>query len=245
MDAKAQMILDLIRSKQATNINNILTTTNNTNNTNNKITSIIVDGINNGEQIELRSSLGSSASQKTLKSRDPINFVGGLELPQAWMNFKWDLFQNPSDRALAQLKINLNIVRQDGTQVKLTASLNSPHDRIWRKVSDEQRQEEHWRLIREEYTIWRKTYGSEVSDWRASKFYIPGKKDSTSSVVFLREEQDEYLIRFFYRAKMLDYVIPKSSYENLTTKQIRGNQRATLFVGRRQKMILTEDDLGI
>jgi hypothetical protein len=241
----AQDILNKIRAQKATNINNILTTTNDTNNINHITTSMIVsDDSNQVEDISLRSSFGLASLSASQKSRE-LQFTGGSELPPAWLNFKWDLFRNPSDKTTDQLRLNLNIVRKDGTQAKLTASLNSPHDRIWRKVTDEERAEPHWQLVEDEYRVWRKHYGPKTSDWRASKFYQPGKKDSTRLVVFLREEHDQYQLRLFYRAAMWDYVILKSSQDKLTVKQIQGNQIATLFIGSKARKILTEDDLGI
>jgi hypothetical protein len=244
--ATAKEILQrLTKTYQATNINNILTTTNNTNN---KTTTMIVSDDNNQvKDVSLRSSFGLaslSASQPLALPRE-LHFSGGNELPPAWLNFKWDLFRNPSVKSTPQLRLNLNIVRKDGTQAKLTASLNSPHDRIWRKVTDEERIEPHWAMIEDEYRIWRKHYGPKTADWRASKFYQPGKKDSTRLVVFFREEQDAYQLRLFYRAAMWDYTILKSSQETLTVKQIQANQIATLFIGSRSRKILTEDDLGI
>lgn len=252
MTTPEKIVESILAAKQATNINNILTTTNNTNNINNKITLTIVDEINNDVDQSLRSPLGLaslSASQDIPESlsspRDPIDFVGGSELPAAWLNFKWDLFRNPSTSPVDQLKLNLNIVRQDGTQIKLTASLNSPHDRVWRKVTDEELDDPHWQLVADQYKIWRRTYGPKITDWRASKFYLPGKKEGGRNVVFVREEPEEYQLRLFYRATMLDYVIPKSSIEKLTNKQLAANQIASLFIGKRAKALLTEDDLGI
>ena len=229
----------------ATNINNI---TNNTNNTNDLTTITFVDNKDETDD-SLRCSLGlaslSAPPQKTVKSREDIHFSGGSELPSAWLNFKWDLFKNPSARPLAQLKINLNIVRQDGTQAKLSASLNSPHDRIWRGVDDEMAATEHWQLIRSEYREWRACFGPKLTDWRASKFYLPGKKESGETVVFFREEATEYQLRLFYRARLLDYSIAKSSYNDLSVKQIQGNQIATLFVGKKTRKLATADDWGI
>jgi hypothetical protein len=237
-----------LRDALATNINNILTTTNNTNDTNDVITITFVENKDETDN-ELCSSLGlaslSASPQTTVKSREDINFVGGSELPAAWLNFKWDLFKNPSVKGSAQLKINLNIVRQDGTQAKLSASLNSPHDRIWRGVDDEMAATEHWQLIRSEYQEWRRCFGPKVTDWRASKFYLPGKKESGDTVVFFREEATEYQVRLFYRARLLDYAIPKSSYETLSVKQIQGNQIATVFVGQRTRKLATADDWRI
>lgn len=243
--ATAKEILDrLTNAYLATNINNILTTTNNINY---KTTTMIVSDDNNQvEDLSLRSSSGlASLSASQDDSAKEIHFESGIELPAAWLNFKWDLFRNPSTKSTPQLRLNLNIVRKDGTQARLTASLNSPHDRIWRKVTDEQRLEPHWALIEEQYHIWRSCYGPKVTDWRASKFYQPGKKDTTEFVVFLREQADAYQLRLFYRAAMWDYKLLKSSQELLSIKQIQSNQIATLFVGSRARKILTADDLGL
>lgn len=249
MATSNEILQKILAAKKATNINNILTTTNHTNHI---TTSMIVSDDNNQVDQSLRSSLGLASlsaspqgSQSLATPTDSISFAGGSELPPAWLNFKWDLFRNPSDRVLDQLRLNLNIVRKDGTQSKLTASLNSPHDRIWRKVTDEERTDAHWQLVEDEYRAWRKHYGARVSDWRASKFYQPGKKDSTRLVVFLREEPDLYQLRLFYRAALWDYKLLKSSQDKLTIKQIQANQIATLFVGSQARKILTEDDLGI
>lgn len=247
--------IDQVKSKLnvalATNINNILTTTNNTNNTNNLTTITFVEN-KDERDISLCSSVGLASEEalspeglKNSWSRDSINFVGGSELPRSWLNFKWDLFKNPSVKTTDQLRINLNIVRQDGTQAKLTASLNSPHDRIWRNVDEEAQATEHWQLIRSEYQQWRKTFGPKITDWRASKFYLPGKKESGDTVVFFREAESDYQLRLFYRATILDYAIPKSSYETLSVKQIQGNQIATLFVGKKTRKLATADDWGI
>lgn len=250
----ASEILEKLRAKKATNINNILTTTNNINNTNYITTSMIVSDDNNQvEDISPCSSLGLVAEPLSATQDIPggkpqskeIHFSGGSELPPLWLNFKWDLFRNPSSKTIPQLRLNLNIVRKDGTQAKLTASLNSPHDRIWRKVTDEQRLESHWSMIEQEYRIWRKAYGPNVTDWRASKFYQPGKKDSTEFVVFVKEDDNAYQLRLFYRATMWDYTLFKSSIDKLTVKQIQSNQIATLFIGSRARKILTADDLGL
>jgi hypothetical protein len=236
-------ILKRLQAKKATNINNILTTTNHTNDTNDKTTTIIVKD-NQVDDQSLRSSLGRASPSASQESKE-LQFDSGIELPPNWLNFKWDLFKNPSAKSRDQLRLNLNIVRKDGTQAKLTASLNSPHDRVWRKVTDEERADPHWSLVEEEYRTWRRTYGPNLEDWRASKFYQPGKKDSTRLVIFLREQHDLYQLRLFYRAAMWDYSLLKTSREQLTIKQIQGNQIATLFVGAKARKILTEDDLGI
>jgi hypothetical protein len=246
MASNIDQVKNKLKEALATNINNILTTTNNTNN----LTTITFVENKDAKDTSLCSSLGLaslSASQDSpmTSSRDSINFVGGSELPRSWLNFKWDLFKNPSPKSTPQLRINLNIVRQDGTQAKLTASLNSPHDRIWRNVDEEAQATEHWQLIRSEYSDWRKTYGPKLTDWRASKFYLPGKKESGDTVVFLREEPTEYQLRLFYRATLLDYTIPKSSYDILSLKQVQGNQIATLFVGKKTRKLATADDWGI
>jgi hypothetical protein len=251
----AEEILKKIRLQKATNINNI-NYNNYINDINDSTTSLICDSSHNQvEDISLCSSLGSaSLAASPVGSLDipggkpqskEIHFSGGSELPALWLNFKWDLFRNPSDKSTPQLRLNLNIVRRDGTQAKLTASLNSPHDRIWRKVTDEQRLEPHWAMVEQEYRIWRKAYGPNVTDWRASKFYQPGKKDSTEFVVFVREEHDQYQLRLFYRATMWDYILLKSSMDKLTIKQIQANQVATLFIGSKARKILTADDLGL
>lgn len=241
MGSTPQDILERFSSlKKSTNINN----TNNTNNTNNKTTTIIVDEINNVVVNQsLRSSFGLAS--RTDSSPKGIHLESGSELPAPWMNCKWDLFRNPSPKSLPQLRLNLNIIRLDGTRAKFTASLNSPQDRIWRKVTDEERKEPHWLLIQEQYYLWRREFGTELIDWRASKFYLPGKKESGETTIFFKEYMDRYQLRLFYRAAIWDYAILKSSAENLSLKQIQGNQIATAFIGRQARRLATADDWGI
>ena len=245
---QTQRILDAIRGGVSTNINNI-NYTNNTNNTNNKTTSIIVpDGDNEIEINPLGIPLGLASlltsSQSMTSSRDSINFVGGSELPAAWMNFKWDLFKNGQNRdGTAKLKLNCNIIKQDGGQQRLTANLNSPHDRVWRKVYD--RSQQHWQVVSEEMTAWTDNFGSDLTAFRASKFALPAKSGSVEITVFLKEFQEDYWVRMIYRSQIYDYTMPKSSYERLTVRQIQGNQIATLYIGTQPKAFVDLDQLGI
>lgn len=241
-------IMETIRGGVSTNINNI-NYTNNTNNTNNKTTSIIVpDGNNDIEINSLGIPLGiatlSTSSQSMTSSRDSINFVGGSELPAAWMNFKWDLFRNGQNKdGTAKLKLNCNIIKQDGGQQRLTANLNSPHDRVWRKVYD--RSQQHWTVVSEEMTAWTDNFGSDLNSFRASKFALPAKSGSVEITVFLKECQEDYIVRMIYRGQIYDYTMPKSSYERLTVRQIQGNQIATLYIGSQPRAFVDLDQLGI
>jgi hypothetical protein len=240
-------IIETIRGGVSTNINNI-NYTNNINNTNYKTTSIIVPSGNNEIEINpLGIPLGIatlSTSSQSEKSRDSINFVGGSELPAAWMNFKWDLFRNGQNKdGTAKLKLNCNIIKQDGTQQRLTANLNSPHDRVWRKVYD--RSQQHWSVVSEEMTAWTENFGSELSAFRASKFALPAKSGSVEITAFLKEYPDDYIVRMIYRGQIYDYTMPKSSYERLTVRQIQGNQIATLYIGTSPRAFVDLDQLGI
>lgn len=248
MNPKSQKIIELIRGGVSTNINNI-NYNNNTNNTNNKTTSIIVSNENNEVEIN---PLGiprgiaalSTSSQSLTWSRDSINFVGGSELPPAWMNFKWDLFRNGQNKdGTAKLKLNCNIIKQDGGQQRLTANLNSPHDRVWRKVYD--RNTAHWQCVQQELDQWTASFGQDLSAFRASKFALPAKSGSVEITVFFKEYQDDYIVRMIYRSKIYDYTIDKASYEKLTVKQIQGNQIATLYIGQRPCSFVDLDQLGI
>lgn len=226
----------LKRLRTGTNINN----TNNTNNTNNLTTTMFVQQDNQVEETSLRSSLGLaslSASQEMALPLE-IQFVGGKELPAAWLNFKWDLFKNPSG-----LKLACNIIKLDGTKQALTAALNSPQNRLWRKVEDEDTA--HWQLVREQYDLWRTVLGTELTDFRVSKLCLPGKKGSVEIAVFMAETSQDYCVRMLYRAAIYDYTIPKASMEKLTIKQISNNQIATLFVGKKAQAFVSLDDLGI
>jgi hypothetical protein len=244
--ATSEEILKMIRSKNLTNINN----TTYTNNTNNLHTTTIVSDESNSSRSEIKDlSVGlaslSASQQTTLASpRDSINFVGGSELPPAWLNFKWDLYKNPSTKQFKQqLKLKCNIIKQDGTKQALTASLNSPHTYIWRKV-DTDNLSKHWELVKEELELWQSIWGK-TDGFRASKFYLGKKQGSVEIAVFLREEPDEFLVRMFYRAKIYDYAIPKNSIEQLTVKQLASNQIATLRVGKQACGFVSLDDLGI
>jgi len=221
-----------------TNINN----TNNTNNTNNLTTTMFVQQDNQVEKMTSSSDGIASrpASQKTLLLSLPkeIQFVGGYVLPAAWLNFKWDLFKNPTG-----LKLACNIIKLDGTKQALTAALSSPQNRLWRKVED--RSTPHWSLAEEQYNLWRQVLGTELTDFRVSKLCLPGKKGSVEICVFLAETQTDYCVRMLYRAAMYDYTIPKASVEKLTIKQVTSNQIATLFIGKKAQAFVSLDDLGI
>jgi hypothetical protein len=249
--AQVQRIMQAIRGCESTNINNI-NYTNNTNNINYKTTSIIVPDENNHVKqdtsvipLGLASLSASQDIPRTLASpRDSINFVGGSVLPAAWMNFKWDLFRNGRNQdGTDKLKLNCNIIKQDGGQQRLSANLNSPHDRVWRKVSD--RTQPHWRVVQEEIDLWRSHWGHDLAAFRASKFALPAKSGSVEITAFLREQPSEYWVRMIYRGKIYDYAIAKSSYERLTVRQIQGNQIATLYIGKEPKAFVDLDELGI
>ena len=234
MATKAKDVLKKLRA--GTNINN----TNNTNNINNLTTTMIVQADNPAEANTTSSSLGLaslSASQEKALPKE-IQFVGGKELPAAWLNFKWDLFKNPSG-----LKLACNIIKLDGTKQSLTAALNSPQNRLWRKVED--KDTAHWQLAQEQYDLWREVLGPELTDFRVSKLCLPGKKGSVEIAVFMAETATDYCVRMLYRAAIYDYTIPKSSIEKLTIKQITSNQIATLFVGKKAQAFVSLDDLGI
>jgi hypothetical protein len=237
MAIKSQDVLK--RLNLGTNINN----TNNTNNTNNITTSMFVQADNQVEENTTSSSLGLaslSASQKTplLSLPKELHFSGGNELPPAWLNFKWDLFKNPTG-----LKLACNIIKLDGTKQSLTAALNSPQNRLWRKVED--RTSGHWQLVQEQYDLWREVLGPELEDFRASKLCLPGKKGSVEICVFMAETLQDYSVRMLYRNTIYDYTIPKSSTDKLTIKQITSNQIATLFIGKKAQAFVSLDDLGI
>lgn len=228
----------LKRLSLGTNINN----TNNTNNTNNLTTTMFVQQDNQVEKATSSSlglaSLSASQDSPLLSLPKEIQFVGGKELPPAWLNFKWDLFKNPTG-----LKLACNIIKLDGTKQSLTAALNSPQNRLWRKVED--RTTPHWALVQEQYDLWRTQLGPELTDFRVSKLCLPGKKGSVEIVVFLAETQTDYCVRMLYRNTIYDYTIPKASSDKLTIKQVTNNQIATLFVGKKAQAFVSLDDLGI
>ena len=226
----------LAKLRKVTNINN----TNNTNNTNNLTTSMIV--LKTDNQVEVNASSTSfglaSLSARPLALPEEIHFVSGNELPAAWLNVKWDLFKNPTG-----LKLACNIIKLDGSRQALTANLNSPQNRIWRRVDD--RTTTHWALVQEQYDLWRTTLGRELEHFRVSKLCLPGKKGSVEIAVFMAETTADYSVRMIYRSKIYDYNISKQSIEHLSIKQLTSNQIASLFIGKRAQAFVNLDDLGI
>lgn len=239
MPQLAENVLAKIHS--ATNINN-------KNNKNNKTTTTLCRPVNKavGED-PTSSSFGlaslSASPEGSQQYPQPrlLDLKVSSELPDRWKICKWDLFRNEG-----RLKLNCNIIRFDNTAQRIVANLNSPHDRVWRKVPDEDKNNPHWALVRQELKLWRSTYGRTIRDFMVSKFYLPNKQGSVEIVAFMHESIDEYHIRMIYKAQMYDYIIQKSSYDSLSEKQIQGNQIASLCVTRQQSTPFVDlDELGI
>jgi hypothetical protein len=245
----AKEILEKLRSKKATNINNI-NYNNYINDINDSTTSMICEASHNQvEEISLRSPLGLVAeplfaSQGTLATpRDSIHFSGGSELPPTWRGAKWDIYKNPS-RGKLNLKVKLSVIKSDRTTQSLTASMNSPHDRLWRGVENQNTQ--HWLMMRDLYKDYRQQLGPTIEHWRVSKFYLNSKKASIDIMsLFLHWTDGDYCLRLVLDGIIYDFVVAKNSYENLTDKQRSNNQVATAFFGRSQVKMVHPKELGL
>lgn len=227
MNLSADQIMERIRKKNLpTNINNI----NYDNYTNYLTTVTIVPENNHAVETDIRHiSFGKDSRH----------------LPPNWRGVKWDLFRNPGQNAddSSRLKLCCNIIKQDTGTQQLIASLNSPHDRVWRKVLD--RTADHWQLVDQNLRSWRREYGNTLLDFRVSKLAKPNREQATEIVVFLRENTDHYRIEMIYKSQLFPYMIPKDSREKLSIRQIQKNQIATLFVGRGTGDFADLDELGI
>ena len=238
-------------SEIVTNINNI-NYNNNINNINNSMTSVIVsDDSNPEERNSLRSSSGLaslSASPKgsleNISSRDSINFVGGSELPGTWRGLKWDIYQNKSANHKINLKVKMTVIKQDRTTIGLTASMNSPHDRLWRGVED--RTTPHWQAVNEQYQDYFRCFGKSLDLWRASKFYLNNKKGSVDQfTLFMLFADNSYNLRLIVDSQIFDYNISRDSWATLSQSQRDRNQIATAFYGRSQVKLINPRELGL
>jgi hypothetical protein len=249
MKSSDAILQSILAAKKATNINNSTTSTTSTtfNDINNSTTSLIVpDDHNQEKEKSLRSSLGSASQNpgSLTSSRDSINFVGGSELPAAWRGAKWDIYKNLTRGGKPSLKVKLSVIKQDKTTQGLTASLNSPHDRLWRGIED--RNTNHWQCVNGNYLDYRAEFGPTIENWRVSKFYLDSKKSSIDIMtLFIHWTEHDYCLRLILDGIIYDFNIPKLSYENLTEKQLKANQIATAFFGKSQVKMVHPRDLGL
>lgn len=236
--ATTEQILTEIRNKKisalGTNINNI----NNNQLLNNSITSQLVPG--GSEQVEKQDlvlPVGRASPD------DSIHFSGGSELPPTWRGIKWDLFGRQPKLGIGY-KLKMSVIRQDRQSLGFTASLNSPHNRMWRGI--ENNQTAHWIVVREQYELYRKMFGLDMNKWRVSKFYQNAKQASVDQMaVFMHFDVDNYCIRFIYDTKIYDYLIARNSFEKLSENQHRRYQLATAYFGGSTVRMINPKDLGL
>jgi hypothetical protein len=173
-----------------------------------------------------------------------IHFSGGSELPPTWRGAKWDIYKNPKSQGKFSIKVKLSVIKADRTTQSLIASMNSPHDRLWRGVEDQLTP--HWQMMRDLYKDYRQQLGPSIEHWRVSKFYLDSKKASIdSAALFLHWSDSDYCLRLVRQGIIYDFVVPKNSYETLSDKQRGTNQVATAFFGRSQVKMIDITDLGI
>jgi hypothetical protein len=132
---------DGIIRKKSTNINSINTiNTMNTINTNNTTTTTVhPDGMNKGEVTPAESS-GLASLSLSPCSGPGLSTSFGVGIPRNWKGLKLDLFLNGyNKRDQPQFKLTLGIIKLDGTTQPLRVNFNSPKDRIWLGVNEEQK----------------------------------------------------------------------------------------------------------
>lgn len=242
--ATADEILNRIRKSQALTRPQTLITSTTINYINDSTTSLIAETSHNQvEDISLCSSFGLASLPASQKSRE-LQFTGGSELPPTWRGVKWDLYKNPDKNGKTTLKLKMSVIKQDRKTQALTASLNSPHDRLWRGIQDQTT--EHWKIVREIYQDYRAVLGAKTTDWRVSKFYLDSKKASVDIMaVFLHWNETNYCIRLVYEGIIYDFDIAKDSYQQLNERQLKTNQVATAFFGQSQVKMVNPKDLGL
>jgi hypothetical protein len=228
-------------SRNFTNINNI----NYTNNTNN-INDINTNDCSNEaikEYLPINGPNGLAslpASQNIPPSGEVITSgVGNSpEVPRNWRGVKIDIFNNGiRTDGRASLKVNLGVIKNDGTTQTLTAAMNSPKSYVWRGVPQIDQGKMHWLLV--------KDIEAELKDieYRASKFATPGKGSGTEVVGFLAETDDKWLVILAIKNARYEYWIPKRG--TVTQEQKNKNLTASLYVGKSVKALLTIEDLGL
>jgi hypothetical protein len=228
--------------KQATNINNI-----NYNNYINDNNDCVVDSNQVRPEVsDLPVGLASeeALSPEGLKPRE-IHHVGGSELPASWRGVKWDIYLNKTAKTpKGALKVKMSVILQNRQTLGLIASMNSPHDRIWRGVED--LNTEHWQTVRSEYQDYKSQFGTSLDQWRVSKFYAGRKNRSYDMLaLFLHDDGLNFQLRLIADSKIYDYTVPKSSYDLLSQSQRASGQIATKFIGHGAVKMINPKEIGL
>lgn len=230
-----------------TNINNI-NYTNNTNNTNNLLTTFFLcDQMTTKKETEkLDTPSGRSGLASLSRPSDSPGVPGGVvlaappeTLPVQWRGVKLDLFKNYSQTGKINLKLKIGIIRHDSTTQSFVAALNSPTNRVWVKVSDADKITAHWQLVKKIETVCQ----NEGIEYRVSKCSLPYKAGSTDLVVFLIEQDQEWIVTIVRDAEQFTYTLSKDS--QLTDKQRQTHLVSTKYIGPQSQAIISIKELGL
>jgi hypothetical protein len=160
------------------------------------------------------------------------------KLPAGWQSIKWDLWRNPEG-----MKLRATVKLEQGTQFQITAALNSPHDRLFRGITD--RQSEHWSRVYSHYRTLRDNLGTDMQLWRCSKFYEGAKQGCVDLmavflIAFDEPEGTDYEIQFWVNGLCYRYELGLEQRVILSKRQQAQNQYATLTVHRAQEARLID-----
>jgi len=230
-----------------TNINNINNNNNITTQQHNNITTSIIesDDSNEVENLSSISSVGRASPKDIVASpKDSIHFSGGSELPAGWRGLKLDLYgRTPTGRRGYKLKAS--VIKSDGTTVGFVASLNSPHNRVFKRDNADDFAAT-WQLIHDQYLAYKNSFGLDMNTWRCSKFYMFRKQRSVNDLaVFVQLTPKDYQVRLIFRAKIYDYTLSKSTFAELSQRQIELGQVATAYFGRSLVKMIDPKELGL
>jgi len=231
-----------VTSEDFTNINNTnytnnLTTTNDTN---------FTLCLTKASEEDITPAGASGIASRDIPAPQPGKVIcSGVDippeiLPQIWRGVKIDLFDNGvKGSSKKSLKIKLGIIKHDGTTQSLVALMNSPVSYVWRQVADVDYNNSHWTTVRNIQD----RFDSYNVRYRVSKCTTPNKGNSTEIVVFLVEDDTDWLVTVVRSGQEFNYLLSKNS--NITAAQRAGNIIASSFIGQQARPLLTAEELGI
>ena len=214
-----EQVLDHIRSKKSDNINNKNNTNNRTTTNNqqlNYITTLTTkttsmnapladihekDRVQEEPSVRLAFSEQNQSDLELLDSRSGSERLALESLPARWRGVKVDLFHN-LNKGKPNLRLVYNIIRTDGTKISIRASMNGRIRDVTRGITEQDLALPVWQKFRQIRERLKESY----PDYKASKFYLTGKKGSLSKMVtFLIQDNNVYTSILIYDDQVFTY----------------------------------------
>jgi hypothetical protein len=215
---------------------------NNYNNYENNNNNFNICGSTNNKPASLTPSGSSGLASLPRPTGSPGVPQGGqVGMPAEWRGVKFDLFHNGyrGQKLDASLKMAISIIKQDRGRQHLMANLNSPPDYVFRGVDESDIDNPHWQLVK---LILSEHIKSDIP-FRASKCVLKNRAGTTSLVLFLCEQDHDWVITIVRNGEYYCFDLLKHS--ELSQAQRSQNIIRTAFFGRGQTPIIKPEDLGI